>query len=80
MWFDHGGASWGMMVFGMFWMVLIWGAVIAFIVWVVRKLTDRGDPGQGTGGGPDPLEIARERYARGEISREVFEQMKRDLS
>jgi uncharacterized membrane protein len=26
-----------------------------------------------------PLEIARERYASGEISRDEFEQMKRDL-
>jgi putative membrane protein len=27
----------------------------------------------------DPVEIARRRYAKGEISREEFEQIKRDL-
>ena len=80
MWFDHDGAGWGWMIFGAFWMVLFWGAVIALIVWVVKKLTERGDSGQGPGARRDPLEIARERYARGEISREEFEQMKKDLS
>jgi uncharacterized membrane protein len=29
---------------------------------------------------PDALEIAKRRYARGEITKEQFEQLKKDLS
>jgi putative membrane protein len=30
--------------------------------------------------GTDPLEIAKERYARGEINKEQFEQIKKDIA
>lgn len=33
-----------------------------------------------TGGEPNALEIAKRRYARGEITKEQFEQMKKDLT
>ncbi len=68
------------MVFGGLWMLLFWGAVIALVVWGVRKLAERGDSGQRSGAERDPLEIVKERYARGDVSREEFEQIKRDLS
>jgi putative membrane protein len=51
-------------------MVLFWGAVIVFGVWAVRSFTDRGR---------SPLEIARERYARGEITKEQFEEIQRGV-
>jgi len=68
------------MAFGGFWMVVFWGAVIALIVWGIMKLAGRGGSKPGAQGRPDPLDIARERYARGEISREEFEQLKKDLT
>jgi len=74
MWFMHDGWGWGM-VFGAIWMIIFWGSVIALIIWGVSRWTKRGD----SGGKPTPLEIARERYARGEITREQFEQIKKDL-
>ena len=79
MWCGHEGMGWWM-VFGGIWMVVFWGAIIALIVWGVKKLTERGDSGQGTTVKPDPLDIAKERYAKGEISKEEFEQIKKDLS
>ena len=63
------------MMFGGGWMFILWIFLIAFIIWGVIKLTQRG----GSESKRDPLDIAKERYARGEISKEEFEQLKRDL-
>ncbi|MFH1169245.1 MAG: SHOCT domain-containing protein [Chloroflexota bacterium] len=76
--FWNDGMGWWMM-FGGVWMLIFWGGLIALIVWVVLKLT-RGSRGGGGGGDGSALDIARQRYAKGEISREEFEQLKKDLS
>jgi putative membrane protein len=65
------------MVVGMIWMVVFWGAIVALIIWGVSRFA--GGAG-GRSDGESPLEIARRRYARGEITREQFEQLRRDLS
>lgn len=53
-------------------------ALIVGIVYLVRAQSNRaarnGDPSRKT-----PLDILKERYARGEISREDFERMKKEL-
>ncbi len=74
MW-DGSGVGW-LMMFGGLWMVIFWGGLIVLIVWGIKKLTERG----GTASKRDPLDVAKERYARGQISREEFEQLKKDLS
>ncbi len=76
MWGHHDGMGWWML-FGGLWALLFWGAIIALVVWVVKRLTggDESTPRQ-----RDPLDIAKERYARGEITREQFDQLKKDLS
>jgi len=77
---DHDdGHMWGWGV-GWWWlvmpigMIIFWGGVIALIVWAIRQFSE------GRGGGGSAIEIARGRYARGEISREEFEQIRRDLA
>ena len=75
MYWGNGTGWW--MLFGGLWMLIFWGGLIALIVWGVKKLTERGGR---TGERSDPLSIAKERYARGEISKEQFEQIKKDLS
>lgn len=56
-------------------MLIFWGGIVALVIWAVRSLVNR-DEGQ-----PErPLEIARRRYASGEITREEFEQIRQDLS
>jgi putative membrane protein len=67
--------GWGMGL-GLFFMILFWGAIIALIVWLIIKLTKR----EGGSGKDKSIEIARERYAKGEISKEEFEQIKKDIS
>ncbi len=74
MWRMHDGWGWWML-FGWLWFVLFWGAVIALIVWAVNRIGSRG---QATNT-PTPLDIAKERYARGDINAEEFERIRRDL-
>ena len=84
MWFlhaMHGSWGWGWMAFGAAWMVFFWGAIIALIVWAISRLTSGGEGRGGQWGSESrsPLEVAKERYARGEITREQFQQLQQDL-
>lgn len=80
MWGDMGGmwgSGWGPM--GMVPMFLLWLLVIVGIFIVVRMLMGRTS-GRGDDTDERALQILRERYARGEIQSEEFEQKKRDLT
>jgi putative membrane protein len=82
MWHAGDGMGWWMLWGGLI-MVLFWGAIIAVIVWTIQTVTRR-EPSQThvphtSPSASTPLDIAKERYARGEVSREEFEQMKREL-
>ncbi len=74
MWYMHEGMGWWM-VFGSVGMVIFWGGLVALTIWGITKLNRRNDSPPRH----DPLDIARERYARGEISKKEFEQLKKDL-
>lgn len=66
-------------MFGDGWMIIIWIVIIGLIVWGVIALTKRGGSRSESGSNRTPIGIARERYAKGEITREQFEQIKKDL-
>lgn len=74
---SYGGFGFINLIFSVFWIViLVW--VIAM---VVRAL--RGKPvwrGEGIHLGNSALDILKERYAKGEIDRQEFEEKKKDLS
>jgi putative membrane protein len=90
----HGGMMSGMMggtgmmgfgLFGFLLMLLFWGGVIALAVWLVGLLFP-GAAGQSTSTpdgngrkGETALEILKKRYARGELSRHEYQQMREDL-
>lgn len=72
------GAGWWMFL-GPLWMILVFGALIAGIVLLVRWL---GSPhGGGSSQAPNnrALDILKERFARGEIDKEEFEERRRLL-
>jgi putative membrane protein len=76
---DWGFGNWGWgMGLMMFIGLVFWGCVIALIVWAVTRVTRRES--HSGGGKQNPLDIARERYAKGEITKEQYEQFKKDLS
>lgn len=79
MWGDGGswGMGWGM--FGVLHMLLWWVLIILGIVVLVKWLFG-GTSGQARGIENRALEVLKERYARGEIGKEEFDQKKRDLS
>jgi putative membrane protein len=75
MWgYDHMGwmNGWGM-GFGMILWLLILALIIVGVVWLVRSQPI----GQHRSTG---LDVLQERYARGEITRDEYLQMKRDLT
>lgn len=74
MWGEHEGMGWWML-FGSIWFVVFWG----LIIWAIVSLVNRPERGGATGG-ESALDVASKRYARGEINREQFEQIRRDLS
>ena len=75
--FHHmNGYGWGMGGFGFLLMIAVWAAVIAGAVFLIRLVV--GNRGSGPAS-RSPLEILEERYARGEIDREEFEQKRGDL-
>lgn len=70
MWWE----AWGWMMF--FWMLLFFGLVVAAIVLLVRGLPPHRWQRQG---GSRAREILEERFARGEIDREEYEERRRAL-
>ena len=83
--YGHGhmwdGGGWWMFL-GPLWMIVVIGALIAGVVLLVRWL---GGPGGAPGGGQGPapgnraLDILKERFARGEIDKDEFEERRRLL-
>lgn len=78
MWgFDGFGFGGGGMGVGM---LLIWGLVIAAIVVLVRGFGARPGNSDTRVRDSTPLDILRERYARGEIDKNEFGQMRSHIS
>lgn len=70
--------GWGMGWFGGIFMMLFWVLIIIALVFFVRWLIRSGDNESDRGiNRSRALEILKERYARGEIDTEEFEQRRR---
>lgn len=73
-WGGWGFSPWWGILMMLFWVLIIAGVGL-LVVWLFRQ----GQPAVGPTGETRALDILRERYARGEINREEFERMRRDL-
>ena len=56
-------------------MIVFWMLLIGIIVWVVREIG-----GKNVRSGSQALDILKERYTKGEISKEEFESKKKDIT
>jgi putative membrane protein len=79
------GLGWLGALFGGLMMLLFWGALIALGFFAVRALTRSANARSVVSQTPASrvddaaLALLKERYARGEITRETYEQMRADL-
>lgn len=77
---DWAGGWYGMMIFGPLFMILVLAIVVAVAVLLVRWLSGPWhsvQPPYHTPPGRTPLDILKERYARGEIDKEEFDERRR---
>ncbi|MAC58382.1 MAG: hypothetical protein CMH85_08910 [Novosphingobium sp.] len=65
--------NWGYGMFGGFGMLLFWSVVIVLAVLLLRQVTRGGTRSRAR-------QILEERYAKGEISKEEFDERRKDLS
>lgn len=78
MWnFGNSAMGWGFGPFSWIFMILQWAVIIAVLVFLVKWFTNHSR-GSEENGQPS-LEILKERYARGEINKQEFEEKKKDL-
>lgn len=67
---------------GAWWMAILMVLVPVLVIWAIVALV-RGDNWSGEHGhyghGESALEVLRKRYARGDISKQEFEEKRRDL-
>jgi putative membrane protein len=75
------GFGMGFGIFGLAIMLLLWIGLVFLSVWLVKVLFQRGSPQPppDLGKSNKPADIVDQRYARGEITKEQYEIMKKDL-
>jgi putative membrane protein len=69
MWYWHGMGPWGWMM-----MIAFWTVVILLVIWAIRSTARQGQRDEDSA-----LRILDDRFARGEIDREDYEERRRVL-
>jgi putative membrane protein len=79
---NYFGGGYGFMGgFGFFFMLLFWGLIVWAIIAGVRMMSGGHNHSCcDDSKGDDAEKLLRARYAKGEITKEQFDQMKKDLS
>ena len=81
----YGNYIGGFGLFGPLFMIIFWGLIIWAVIALVRRNGGRfgccgGHGDEHNNGGSKALDILKERYAKGEINKEEYEQKKKDLA
>jgi len=71
---EFGGHGWGM---GWWWIIGL--IIVVAIVWMVVKGMNQNNSVSGSEPGKSALDILKERYAKGEIDKQEFEERKKNL-
>lgn len=72
MFHEINGHGWGM---GWAWIFVL--LILIIVIWLIIRMVNQNSQSQA--GQKTPLDILKERYARGEIDKEEFEERKKDL-
>jgi len=74
--YGYGGWGWGgMLLMGIFWVV-----VIGLIIWGITRMGRHSYVTHSGQSSNNALDIAKERYAKGEIDQQEFDKLKKNLS
>jgi len=68
-----GGMGWLVSLLGTLWVILLVAAMVALIKYLMGEISDTNNKK------PSPLEIVKERYARGDIDREEYNSLRKAL-
>ncbi len=75
---DRGMMGWNVgiwMVFNLIFWILVIAGIVLLVVWVGQRAVGAGSRTE-----ESAIEILKKRYARGEISKDEYEEKKRDLA
>lgn len=65
--------------FGMGWFWILGLIIVAVVIWAIVRSARQSNNMNNPGNQKSALDILKERYAKGEIEKEEFEQRKKDL-
>jgi len=79
--YGHGGMGWIGMIFGLFITTALIIGFVVLVVWAVKRLSGNSSHSiQPIGSSQSARDIAQIRYAKGEISREEYQNILTDLA
>ena len=67
------------MIGGMWFGWFFWLVILIVIIWVIVNQLNKGKQGSQLSQSESTLDILKKRYAKGELTKEQFEQMKKDI-
>jgi len=73
----YGGMG-GFGFLGFLFMILWWAFIIALVIAAIKWLT-HGSRGSRGAGEKSPMEILQERYAKGEITKDEYQEIRKEL-